>query len=129
MTITITPPESATQRARWDSADGKAWAAVNRQGVVDDRGAQGFAWELAGPSERANVGFHYTEAQPAGLIYGWGDVREMLSTLASFVSAWAEAIERPGSDNRDLFPASVVGFVDYADEFSAAMFVEPEVEQ
>lgn len=132
-TITNYGPQSKTQRAKWTSADGLAWAAVTFQNVKDERGAWGFAYELSGPTDRENIGFHHTFAADSELIYAPmcnpSDTVDVLETLASFVGAWAESVEygeRNGreTENGDLFPMSCRGFVDYADEFSSDTYID-----
>jgi hypothetical protein len=71
--------------------------------------------------ETSTVGWNYTFAQPEQLIYAPGnpDPREVLDTLAVFVSAWDEARRYgdEGSDGWDLFPESVSDFLGAAEEF------------
>lgn len=61
-------------------------------------------------------------------LYGWGDHREMVGTLLSFLSAAAESYNyrmrtgRP-SENEDLFPARVVEWAhQHSDELSTIQF-------
>lgn len=121
-TLQITAKTSATQRGRWNAGDGVAWAAVTRQGVRDGRGAMGWSYELSGPTERENISFHHTFCADAELIYAPGnedDPREVLETLASFLSAWVEAQRYPASDNRDIFPMRFLAWAEsYAEEMT-----------
>lgn len=122
MSITSTEPSSATQRAQWElvSADGTYTAAVTRTSRKDSRGASGWAWELSyGPP--SGIGFHYTGAEDHSLIYGWDDEPvKVLETLASFVSAWDEAMKwgDEDSENRDLFPKACEPFLTVAELFA-----------
>lgn len=136
--IKYTSEESATQRAQWiaDYADGahrdRFMAAVTRSSRTDDRGATGWAWELQFPADPSitthpddMIMIHYTGATDGDLIYApdMGDgVRalDVLLTLATFLSAWQEARpygEESDSENNDLFPNSVVGFMPAIDDF------------
>lgn len=132
--IWTTPKNSATQRAVWTSADGLAVATVNRQDVRDERGAMGWAYSLNFPVRTTEagdiIGTHWTEARNEHLIYtpmNDDDPRDVLDTLASFVYAWAEALDSPypDSENRGLFPMTCQAFAEqYAEEFAADMLPE-----
>ena len=96
MTIKATAAESATQRASWEheASEGRYVAAVTRTSRQDERGAYGWAWELAF-SPAGGVGVHYTGARDTDLIYApTGGPVDVLETLSAFVSAWAEAQRR-----------------------------------
>ena len=124
--ITCTAASSATQMAAWTSADGLARVYVARANVRDDRGAMGWSYHVSCPTETEGVRVGYTFADPRELIYtpmNDSDPRPVLDTLASFLSAWAEALDYPDSDNRDLFPAAVAGIVDYVDELQSETIV------
>lgn len=122
--ITSYPSHYATQRAVWShtTANATFTAAVTKQHETGDYGKQGWAWELSyGP--HGGVGFRYTGARREEYIWTHDtDSREVLHTLASFVSAWAESIEhqeRTGgqSENADLFPASCIPFLEEHEQF------------
>lgn len=124
--ITFTATTSATQRAVWTSADGLATAAVTLSSQTDDRGARGWAYELS-VSVPEGVGFHYTFAKPAELIYTpmMPTAVEVLATLASFVGAWSEALGASYSDNADMFPVACISFADgYAEEFACDTYTD-----
>lgn len=50
----------------------------------------------------------------------WAEGISALSSLASFLSAWDEALRHEGSDNRDLFPQEVEPFLEMVEEFATA---------
>ena len=122
MTVYVTPPESASQYAVWEQGDHRIM--VSRMSERDGRGAIGWSYSLqyAGrPNELGDrVGYHRTFARPDELIYTPRENTnplEALETLGCFLTAWAEAQRYPASENRDLFPASVLDFVEVADDF------------
>lgn len=119
MTINVTPPDSATQRATWthQATEGTYSAAVTRTSRTDRAGRHAWAWELAfSPAD--GVGFRYTGAADTDAIYAHGsDPVDVLHTLAVFVSAWDEAQRYPDSENADLFPQACAPFLGAAETF------------
>jgi hypothetical protein len=139
MSVSVTPPTSATQRATWtlEATEGTYSAAVTRGAAVvgrgptprDDAGRTPWSWELGfAPSE--GVGFRYSGAG-APIYTHDEDPAAVLHTLATFVSAWEEAVNYGvptygSSENADLFPASCEPFLGAADAFYADTMPEDD---
>ena len=125
MTVTSTPPTSATQMATWTSEDNygddRFSATVVRQSSEprDEAGRQGWSYILQHWATEG-VGFHYTFARRSELLWTHDtDPLDVLATLASFMGAWSEAHRygTPQSENRDLFPVICEPWLVAVEEF------------
>ncbi len=133
MSITVTPETSVSQSAVWTSSDGLASVRVYRTSHKDSRGATGWSYYISCPTDTPNVHVGYTFATPGELVYchDWPDFTpvDALRTLSSFIGAWAEAQRYAGSDNLDMFPVSVLGICDYAEELTIDLIDMDEMDE